>query len=94
MRRVGLLLCIWCLALCAMPLVLSLWLLLIVADSKRAWRVAVGYDQLLNVYLGGDEDETISSRAGRAALRGERWGCVLCRLLDRLDSDHCRKSIE
>lgn len=93
MKRAVLLLGIWCLALCAMPLVLGLWLLLIVTGTQRAWRVAVGYDQLLNVHLGGSEDETISSRAGRAMLRGERWGCVLCRMLDKFESDHCRRNI-
>jgi hypothetical protein len=44
--------------------------------------------------LGGNEDETISSRAAKAKLQGKRWGCVLCKLLDKLDKNHCEKSIE
>ena len=31
---------------------------------------------------------------GKAAREGKRWACVLCRLLDRLDPNHCEKSIE
>ena len=40
-------------------------------------RVAVAIDQLLNALFGGDEDETISSRAEKARRKGRRWGCVL-----------------
>ena len=57
-------------------------------------RVAVAIDQLFNALLGGDEDETISSRAEKARRKGKRWGCVLCRILDWLDKDHCTNSIE
>lgn len=76
-------------------IVASLWMLAaIAAGSPRAWRLAVAYDQLANSAFGGDPDETISSRAGKAARSGRRWGCVLCRLLDRLDPEHCEKSLE
>lgn len=64
------------------------------ANPARAWRIAIGYDQLFNVAANGDEDETLSSRAGKAKRRGERWGCVLCRLLDKIDPGHCDRSIE
>ena len=57
-------------------------------------RIAVGFDQLVNVAANGHEDETISSRAGKAAREGKRWGCVLCRLLNVFDNDHCQKTIE
>lgn len=57
-------------------------------------RVFLATSQLLNALLGGDEDETLSSRAGKARARGRRWGCVLCRVLDALDKDHCIKAIE
>lgn len=58
------------------------------------YRVAVALDQLFNTLLNGDEDETISSRAAKARLKGKRWGCVLCRFLDWLDPNHCTNSIE
>lgn len=87
-------LAIWILCQVA-ALVSSVWMLLAaLAGSDRAWRLAIGYDQLANAAFGGSEDETISSRAGKAQQSGKRWACVLCRLLDRLDPDHCRKSIE
>lgn len=61
-------------------------------NHYRAWRIAVGVDQLGNVAANGNEDETISSRAARSQEKGERWACVLCKLLDVLDPDHCKKS--
>jgi len=92
-RRV-LLLVLW--ALCQVAsAVAALWMLAsILAGGTRVWTIAVAYDQLANAAFGGDEDETISSRAGKARRRGKRWACLLCRLLDALDPDHCEKSIE
>jgi hypothetical protein len=63
-----------------------------IGGSDRAFRVAVSNDQTLNAALAGSEDETISSRAHRAAQNGRAWGCVLCKLLDKLDKNHCEKS--
>lgn len=57
-------------------------------------RILISIDQLANTILGGNEDETISSRAAKAQLSGKKWGCVLCKLLDALDKNHCEKSIE
>lgn len=57
-------------------------------------RLAVALDQLANVLALGEPDETISSRAHKAALKGKRWGCVLCRLLDLLDPGHCARVVE
>ena len=42
----------------------------------------------------GSEDETVSSRAGKAAQSGRRWGCILCRMLDWFDPGHCARNIE
>jgi len=73
----------------------SVWMFIAaLAGSRRAWTLAVAHDQLANAAFGGHEDETLSSRAGKAARQGKRWACVLCRLLDRLDPNHCEKSIE
>jgi hypothetical protein len=58
------------------------------------WNLLVGVDQLANAMAGGDPDETISSRAAKAARKGHRWGCVLCRVLDWLDPGHCDNNIE
>ena len=88
------LLALW--LLCQLANVIAcVWMLLAaLAGSPRAWRLAVSYDQLANTAFGGDEDETISSRAGKASVSGRRWGCVLCRLLDWLDPGHCARNIE
>lgn len=82
--------------LCVVVAVIALvWMLLAaIAGSARAWKLAVAHDQLANTAFGGDEDETISSRAAKAARGGERWGCVLCKLLDKLDPGHCQRNIE
>lgn len=72
-------------------------LLAALAGSDRAWPVAVANDQALNAAMvgrPGAEDETVSSRAGKAARQGKAWGCLLCRLLDRFDPGHCEKHIE
>lgn len=57
-------------------------------------RLFVAVDQLANVILGGNEDETISSRIGKDAQRGRKFACVLCRVLHWLDPFHCEKAIE
>jgi len=57
-------------------------------------RVFVALDQLANALTGGDEDETISSRLGKDKVRGRKVACVLCKLLDLIDPNHCEKAIE
>ena len=62
---------------------------------KYLWNILVWIDQGLNTLLGGDPDETLSSRMGKA-IRENR--CVLCkwmcRFLDLFETNHCEKSIE
>ena len=57
-------------------------------------RLFVAVDQLLNTIFFGSEDETISSRIAKDRRRGRKFACVLCRILDWIDRDHCEKSIE
>lgn len=55
----------------------------------------IGLDQLLNAMIGGDPDETISSRAGKEVRAGKGGGWkLLCLILHRFDRNHCQKSIE
>jgi hypothetical protein len=73
-----------------------LWYL--VFDTKVSWQLAVSLDQLANTVFNGHEDETISSRAGRHCRDShpedkEVWACWLCKALDKLDPNHCEKSI-
>ena len=83
--------------------------------ADRFWlglrQLLVGIDQLVYVLLaipiyvafGGpcpSADETISSRVGRAAMKGHRWGLVLEAIIDRLfvligaRPGHCRRNVE
>lgn len=82
-------------ALCIVAAVIGLlWLLpALVLNSPRFLKVAKGFDCAGSAVFGGDGKTTISRRAGMAARRGERWGCVLCRVLDRVDPDHCERSV-
>ena len=66
-------------------------------DQVRSLAVNILYslDQLGNACLGGDPDEPISSRAGRAIAEDRCCGCkCLCWLLDFIDYGHCQKYIE
>jgi len=83
--------------------------------AERFWlglrQLLVAVDQLVYILIavpiyvvaGGptpSADETISSRVGRAAIKGHRWGLVLEAIIDRLfivlgaDPDHCRRNVE
>lgn len=84
---------LWVVGFLAANVSVLLALLYLFTSPRRFWRVVIAHDQAANAAFGGSEDETISSRAGRAARRGDRWGCVLCKLLDKIDPDHCEKSI-
>jgi hypothetical protein len=55
-------------------------------------RVLVAFDILINVICGGNPDETISSRASRAATEGKTWGIILSKFLDVFQSDHGAKA--
>lgn len=64
---------------------------------KPRWlRLLLCVDQTAGVlFMNGDEDETISSIAGKHARLGEPWACRLCRILDAFfGRDHCAKAIE
>ncbi len=62
--------------------------------SKEGYmhRVLVALDQFGNVVLGGDPDETISSRSARAAERGNWLGKFMCWWLDKLQHNHGEKA--
>ena len=60
---------------------------------KYFWNVLIAIDQLCNTILGGDPDETISSRAGKKQ-HDQAWARMLCKLLHKLDMNHCKDSIE
>jgi len=57
------------------------------------WNILISIDQLFNTIFGGDPDETVSSRAGKRQGKS-RWANILCWMLNKVDTNHCRKSIE
>ena len=42
----------------------------------------------------GEEDATISTRAALARNQNKRWGCVLCKILDKINPGHCDQAIQ
>jgi len=63
--------------------------------KRYCWNILLGLDQFLSVLTGGDPDETVSSRAGKAAAAGNRLGRLLEMSLDAVfGAGHCRRSIE
>jgi hypothetical protein len=66
-----------------------------VFSPNHAWVLAVSADQLANAAFNGNPDETISSRAYRHSQDNadrECWAVWLCKLLDKVEKDHCKKS--
>lgn len=61
------------------------------------WNIGVHLSQTISVLLGGDPDETTSSRCGKAAESGRKFFKYrLCPLIDFLlgEPGHCLKAIE
>ena len=64
--------------------------------KKWFWNILIAVDQLGNALLMGDPDETISSRMGKK-MRSNSATPIdkgLCKVLDKIDGDHCEESIE
>jgi hypothetical protein len=62
--------------------------------KRYMWNILISVDQLANTFLGGDPDETISSRMGKRARKGDKLGKFICKILNTFDKGHCEKSIE
>lgn len=56
--------------------------------------IFIAFDQFINALIGGDPDETLSSRAGKAARKNNKIACIFCKMLDFFDKNHCEKFIE
>lgn len=61
------------------------------------YNILIGIDQLVNCFLGGYPDETISSRAYRLSFKN-KFGSILKTFIDFLfkpwGSNHCKASYE
>ena len=55
-------------------------------------RFLIALDMFMNVLTDGDPDETISSRAARAATQHKTWGIEMSKFLDLFQSDHGAKA--
>jgi hypothetical protein len=51
--------------------------------------VLKGLDLFANTVIGGVPRETISEGAARLRDKGVLYGCVMCKLLDLFEKDHC-----
>lgn len=59
------------------------------------WNILISLDQTANTVLGGNPDETMSSRMGKHIKKNECALCkVVCFFLTKLDPNHCINSIE
>jgi hypothetical protein len=91
LKRFGILLI---LILCQLTVILAipraLWALIFA--PQKAFDLACGYDLLGNIVTNGQIGDYISTRAYRAMQEGRQWGCLLCRLLDWIQTDHCKNS--
>jgi len=52
--------------------------------------VAIAFDVLCNVILGGKNDETLSARSGRAKDAGKLWGRLLAGTLNAIFPGHTK----
>lgn len=58
------------------------------------WNHLVCLDQWINVWLGGDPDETLSSRMGKRPHESCGICHFLCKWLNVFEQDHCNKAVE
>ena len=65
----------------------------IFSNPDKAWNIAKMIDETGNVDANGKVNTTISARAARAQIAGRPWGCVLCKVLDWIQKDHCKNSL-
>ena len=73
------------------------WLIVSILISPygdRAWIIIKAYDTLANATTGGKLGETISARAYQESLKGNKYGCWLCKVLDWLQPNHCENTIK
>lgn len=90
--RIPVLLTFWVLCSISFLIISFINLVRIMLGDTSVWESVVTTDRLFNKALGGDIRETLSSRAHRGSLEGIAHWCVLCKILDKIQTDHCKKS--
>lgn len=76
------------------PLAIVRWIGAIVTNPEKGWNISKAFDRVGNVLTNGDWREMISTRAHRAWQEGKLWGCILCKILNEVDPNHCQDSKE
>lgn len=69
------------------------YLAAIIGNPAKAWNIALMIDETANVDVNGRVDESISARAAKAKYNRRTWGCVLCWILDRIQTNHCENAL-
>ena len=64
--------------------------------GNRNFRTFLNFSMQKNGYEFGNVNETISSALGKNQINKTltRFGKIICYILDRLDKNHCKKSIK
>jgi hypothetical protein len=62
--------------------------------KKYIFNLLISLDQWGNTLIGGDPDETISSRLAKLNRKGNKVGVIGCKILDKFEKGHCEKSLE
>lgn len=91
--RIPFLLFFWVLCVIGFVIIAISSLISVVLGNADVWNVVVATDRLLNSSWGGDNKETLSSRAYRGTLKDITGWCYLCKILDKMQKDHCKKSV-
>lgn len=69
------------------------YLTCLVGNPDKAIHIALMIDETCNVDANGRVEETISARAAKASAAHRTWGCLLCKLLDAIQKDHCAHAL-
>lgn len=78
--------------LLCLPLAYIRLIWVIFTNTERAWNILEAFDRVGNTALNGNPKETISSRAYRGVLENKEVWCVLCKILDDIQANHCKNS--
>ena len=70
------------------------YLTCVFTNPDKAWNIAKMIDETGNVDANGKVNMTISARAGFALQKKSKWGCVLCWLLDDIQTNHCEDAAQ
>lgn len=62
--------------------------------KRYLFNILLWLDLGANTLLGGDPQETLSSRFAKAAEAGRTWAKLACRILGWIDKGHFRKALD